>query len=174
MRAALRRASRRRRDATRWVQFLPPALPGIRSRRVNYTGGRMGPRVGRRCMGGIAAALLLFVAGCTDHEALGPKIQAWGTPPPPTELSGTGSILSGTDEITFTFDVKSDLTGSFSALMPSSGATLNTPPGSVTKFRTSSSFCANPANGAEFDAVGQLVEPLSGVDMPVAYTVRAC
>jgi hypothetical protein len=78
--------------------------------------------------------------------------------------------------VTFAFDVKSGpagITGSFSAA-DATPATLNTPPGSFTAFRTSSSFCANPANGAEFDAVGQLIEPTMGTNTPVSYTVKAC
>ena len=38
--------------------------------------------------------------------------------------------------------------------------------------RSSSSFCGNPSQGAEFDAVGHLVEP--DVDVYVTYTVKGC
>src|SRR5207249_9885091 len=44
---------------------------------------------------------------------------------------------------------------------------------SFTGFRSISSFCIDPSHGAEFDAVGHLVEGLT-VDTYVAYTVKGC
>jgi len=128
-----------------------------------------------------AAVALLVVAACTDlRNPESPKLEAWTEPPPETgELRGVGFIGSGTDIQTFGFDVQSmqaRITGLFLGAEPSTSATLITGPTepgtSFTGFRSSSSFCIDPSHGAEFDAVGHLMEP--GVDTYVAYTVKGC
>jgi hypothetical protein len=109
-----------------------------------------------------------------------PKVEAWGAPPPQEgELKGVGFIGSGTDVQGFDFDVqsrKAHISGQFLGVEPSTSATLITDPSEAgtrfTAFRSSSSFCGNPSHGAEFDAVGHLLEP--GVDVYVAYTIKGC
>jgi len=86
----------------------------------------------------------------------------------------------GTDVQTFAFDVRSDASGVkgvFTGRDLGENAMLTTDPladprTSFTAFRSSSSFCSNQSHGAEFDAVGHLVEP--GIDLYVAYTIKAC
>jgi len=128
-----------------------------------------------------ALALLVVVTACNESQnPASPKLEAWGAPPPQTgELRGIGNIGSPPDVQIFGFDVKSmkaRITGLFLGVEPSTSATLITDPDepgtSFTAFRSSSSFCSNPSHGAEFDAVGHLVEPT--VDVHVAYTIKAC
>jgi len=128
-----------------------------------------------------AVALLVAAMACDDsHNPASPKIEAWGTPPPENgELRGVGFIGSGTDIQTFGFDVQSmqaRISGLFLGAEPFTSATLVTGPTeagtSFTGFRSSSSFCIDPSHGAEFDAVGHLVEP--AVDTYVEYTVKGC
>jgi hypothetical protein len=132
----------------------------------------------------IAVALLVVATACQDAQApLAPKLEAWGVPSPQNgQLTGVGSIGSAPDVQFFGFDVKSQqmrITGLFLGAEPSSDATLITdPPGdpatSFTAFRASSSFCSDPSHGAEFDAVGHLVEPSNNVDVYVEYTIKGC
>ena len=128
-----------------------------------------------------AVALLVVVTACSDlQNPQSPKLEAWGAPPPQTgELRGVGFIGSGNDVQTFGFDVQSmsaRITGLFLGAEPSTSATLITGPTepgtSFTAFRSSSSFCSTPSHGAEFDAVGHLVEPT--VNVYVVYTVKGC
>jgi len=130
-----------------------------------------------------AVVALLVVAACNDSQnPLTPKPEAWSQPPAsqPGELFGLGFIGSGTDVQNFAFDVKSQrvrITGLFLGSEPSTSAVLitdpvTTPGTSFTAFRNSSSFCANSSHGAEFDAVGRLLEP--GLDILVTYTVKGC
>jgi len=133
-----------------------------------------------RSVSSAAVALLVVVAACNDlRNPESPKLEAWTAPPETGELRGVGFIGSGTDIQTFGFDVQSmqaRITGLFLGAEPSTSATLitgQTEPGtSFTAFRASSSFCSTPSNGAEFEAVGHLMEP--GVDTYVAYTVKGC
>jgi hypothetical protein len=128
----------------------------------------------RRGASAAAVALLALAGACSDaRNPLGPKLQGWNQPPPPPsgELSGAGTIPSG-GVVTFAFDVKADASGvhgTFTA-HDASGQTLTAT--SFTAFRTSSGFCATSSNGAEFDAVGTLVE--AGVASTVTFTVKAC
>jgi hypothetical protein len=128
-----------------------------------------------------ALALLVVISACNESpNPVNPKLEAWGAPPPQEgELRGVGFIGSGSDVQGFDFDVKSKMariSGVFLGVEPSTSATLITEPSelgtSFTAFRSSSSFCANPSHGAEFDAIGHLLEP--GVDVLVAYTIKGC
>jgi len=139
------------------------------------------PRPFDRSGSAMAVALLLVATACSDYQnPQSPKLEAWGAPPPQTgELRGVGFIGSGTDIQTFGFDVQSmqaRITGLFLGAEPSTSATLITSPTepgtSFTNFRSSSSFCSDASHGAEFDAVGHLVEPT--VNTYVTYTVKGC
>ncbi len=104
---------------------------------------------------------------------------------PPPEITGQGqlgmgSATPGDSVLTFAFDVRADLTGRFTAtdygdIHPSGNpASLTTdhvadPATSITAYRTSSSLCANPSRGVEFDAVGREDEGTL-----VSYTVVVC
>jgi predicted small secreted protein len=129
----------------------------------------------------IAVALLVVATACNDVQGpRSPRLEAWPAPPPSGELSGVGQIGAGTNVQIFAFNVQSDATGikgTFTGRDVGENAQLTTnplvDPGTFfTAFRSSSSFCATPSLGAEFDAVGHLVEP--NVDVYVAYTVKAC
>jgi hypothetical protein len=49
---------------------------------------------------------------------------------------------------------------------------VSQPGTSFTAFRNSSMLCGNSTHGAEFDAVGRLVEP--NLDIFVHYTIKGC
>jgi hypothetical protein len=136
-----------------------------------------------RSVSAAAVVLVVVATACSDvQNPQSPKLEAWGTPPPQTgELRGIGSIGSAPDEQFFGFDVKSQqmrITGLFLGAEPftSTPATLitgPTEPGTgFTAFRSSSSFCSDPSHGAEFDAVGHLVEP--NLNVYVVYTIKGC
>lgn len=108
-----------------------------------------------------------------------------GAPPPP-EMSGQGQLKMGSPTPgnfvqTFAVDVRGDLTGRFtltdySDLYPDgSAASLVTdhstdPATGITAYRNTSSDCADPTRGAEFDAIGRVTN--DGV--LVNYTVELC
>jgi len=110
---------------------------------------------------------------------------AGSTPPPSGRVTGQGQVGTappqpGNDAVTFTFDVRADLTGRFTGtdyqdLHPGGvPATLTTDPvsdpaTSFTAFRSSSNVCADPSRGVEIDATGR--EDTGGV---VAYTLAVC
>jgi len=134
-----------------------------------------------RSVSAAAVALLAVAAACSDaREPLSPKLQAWNQPPPNGRLTGTGEIDPINDIVGFAFDVKADqngITGRFAGEESAQQATLVTDPAadaatSFTAFRSSSTFCSPSSRGAEFDAIGHLVEPM--VDVYVSYTVKAC
>ena len=143
-----------------------------------------------RSVSAAAVVLLVVVTGCNDvQNPQSPKLEAWGAPSPSGSLSGTGFIGSGTptpgnDVQSFTFAVQSDangVKGTFAGHDWGENADLTTDPAAdartfFTAFRTSSSFCSDPSRGAEFDAMGHLVEPtaMPPVDIYVAYTIKAC
>lgn len=137
----------------------------------------MTPSVGRSCLAAAALALLVVAMACNDAQ-FPTKPEALSLPSAQREVTGTGTILVGTSEqTTFAFDVKGDPTGFFTAqdVMNESLNTGPTAPGtSFTALRFSSSFCANPSNGAEFDATGRLVESGVLIDPAVPYTVKVC
>jgi len=105
---------------------------------------------------------------------------------PPPEVSGQGqlgmgSATPGNYVQTFAFDVRADLTGRFTITdysdlypdgAPASMTTdLSTDAAtSITAYRTSSSACADPSRGVEFDAVGRVVND----GAVVSYTVIVC
>ena len=93
------------------------------------------------------------------------------TPPPALEASGQGQIGNGSptpghDVQGFDFDVRSDLTGRFlftdyGEVRPDGSAgTFHVDPSDpgtrFTAFRASSSACADPSRGAEFDGIGRV------------------
>ena len=95
------------------------------------------------------------------------------------EVSGTGQIgpgspTAGSNLQTFTFDVKSDLSGTLTYTDYSIPASLQvgpTFPGTgITAFRTSSNACSDPTKGAEFDGTGQVV----GEAEQLNFTVAVC
>src|SRR5213596_3441981 len=95
------------------------------------------------------------------------------------EVSGTGQIgpgspTAGSNLQTFTFDVKSDLSGTLTYTDYSIPASLQvgpTFPGTgISAFRTSSSACSDPTKGAEFDGTGQVV---GETELP-NFTVAVC
>ncbi len=95
------------------------------------------------------------------------------------EVSGTGQIgpgspTAGSNLQTFTFDVKSDLSGTLTYTDYSIPASLQvgpTFPGTgITAFRTSSNACSDPTKGAEFDGTGQVV----GEAEQLGFTVAVC
>ena len=92
---------------------------------------------------------------------------------------GNGSPTLGSDATTFNFDVRSDLTGRFTAsdyadVHGNQPASLTTDPvadpaTSFTAYRNSSSACSDPTRGVEVDAVGR--EDTGNL---VAYTMTVC
>ena len=95
------------------------------------------------------------------------------------EVSGTGQIgpgspTAGSNLQTFTFDVKSDLSGTLTYTdysIPGSLQVGPTFPGTgITAFRTSSNACSDPTKGAEFDGTGQVV----GEAEQLGFTVAVC
>ena len=95
------------------------------------------------------------------------------------EVSGTGQIgpgspTAGSNLQTFTFDVKSDLSGTLTYTDYSIPASLQVGPTfsgtGITAFRTSSSACGDPTRGAEFDGTGQVV----GEAEQLNFTVAVC
>jgi len=87
---------------------------------------------------------------------------------------GTGSPTAGSNLQTFTFDVKSDLSGTLTYTDYSISGSLQvgpTFPGTgITAFRTSSTACSDPTKGAEFDGTGQVV----GEAEQLNFTVAVC
>jgi len=168
----LRRVRTSRRTVLRTrqpVRVLPQGLPNPSLQE----GSSMKPTISRGASAA-AAALLVLAAACSDaRDPLSPKLQAWNQPPPPQtgEISGTGTIRSG-GVITFSFDVTSDASGVHGRFhaMDASGDMLDA--SSFTGFRSSSSFCATPSHGAEFDAVGPFLD--GGVMSTAHFTVKAC
>ena len=121
-----------------------------------------------------ATATTTFAVSCT------------GSPPPPAgRVTGRGQVGTappqpGNDAVTFDFDVRADLTGRFTGTdyadlhpggVPASLTTDHSsdPETGITAFRSSSSVCADPSRGVEFDATGR--EDTGGV---VAYTLAVC
>jgi len=104
---------------------------------------------------------------------------------PPPEVSGQGQIgmgpaTPGDSVLTFTFDLRADLTGRFTAtdygdIHPSgTPASITTDPAtdpatSITAYRNSSSACGDQSRGVEVDAVGREDE-----GQLVSYTVQLC
>ena len=104
---------------------------------------------------------------------------------PPPEVSGQGQIgmgpaTPGDSVLTFTFDLRADLTGRFTAtdygdIHPSgTPASITTDPAtdpatSITAYRDSSSACGASSRGVEVDAVGREDE-----GQLVSYTVQLC
>src|SRR5437667_199679 len=95
------------------------------------------------------------------------------------EVSGTGQIgagsaTAGSNLQTFTFDVKSDLSGTLTYTDYSISGSLQvgpTFPGTgITALRTSSTACSDPTKGAEFDGTGQVV----GEAEQLNFTVAVC
>src|SRR5205823_974454 len=92
---------------------------------------------------------------------------------------GNGSPTLGSDATTFNFDVRSDLTGRFTAsdyadVHGDHPASLTTDPvadpaTSFTAYRNSSSACSDPTRGVEVDAVGR--EDTGNL---VGYTLTVC
>src|SRR6184192_3953899 len=92
---------------------------------------------------------------------------------------GNGSPTLGSDATTFNFDVRSDLTGRFTAsdyadVHGNQPASLTTDPvadpaTSFTAYRNSSSACSDPTRGVEVDAVGR--EDTGNL---VGYTLTVC
>jgi PKD domain len=126
-------------------------------------------------MGLLATALL--AVGCSD--SFSPRGLAFDVAPMVTEVTGlgqigTGSPSPGNNVQTFTFDVKSDLTGTLTYTDYSIPASLQvgpTFPGTgITAFRTSSTACSDPTKGAEFDGTGQVV----GETELLNFTVAVC
>jgi hypothetical protein len=130
----------------------------------------MGRTIGRSIMAA-SVALLAVATACNDAQnPQSPRINAWAGGQT-SEISGLGSIPTG-GVVSFDFDVTSDETGvhgSFSAA-DASGNTLNGT--SFSNYESSSSFCATPSNGAEFDGVGTLFD--LGVTSTAHYHVKAC
>jgi len=109
-------------------------------------------------------------------------------PPTLSELAGngaigTGSPTPGSDYQTFTFDVKSDNTGTLKftdyGTVRSDGSvgTLTVDPATdpatgITAFRTSSPACAAGVPGAEFDGMGR--EDAAGGGGLLSFTVIGC
>ena len=105
---------------------------------------------------------------------------------PPPDVTGQGqlgmgSATPGNYVQTFDFDVRADLTGrltvtDYSDLYPDgTPGSMTTDPSrdaatSITAYRTSSSACADPSRGVEFDAVGRVVND----GAIVSYTVIVC
>ena len=95
------------------------------------------------------------------------------------EVSGTGQIGSGSPTPgsnlqTFTFDVRSDLSGTLTYTDYSKSASVQVGPAfpgtGITAFRTSSNSCTDPTKGAEFDGVGQV----TGATGLLNFTVAVC
>jgi len=92
---------------------------------------------------------------------------------------GNGSPTLGSDATTFNFDVRSDLTGRFTAsdyadVHGNQPASLTTDPvadpaTSFTAYRNSSSACSDPTRGVEVDAIGR--EDNGSL---VGYTLTVC
>src|SRR2546429_599234 len=92
---------------------------------------------------------------------------------------GNGSPTLGRDATTFTFDVRSDLPGRFTAtdyadVHGDHPASLTTDPGadpatSFTAYRNNSSACSDPTRGVEVDAVGR-----EDTGTLVGYTLTVC
>ena len=92
---------------------------------------------------------------------------------------GNGSPTLGSDATTFNFDIRSDLTGRFTAsdyadVHGNQPASLTTDPvadpaTSFTAYRNSSSACSDPTRGVEVDAVGR--EDNGSL---VGYTLTVC
>ncbi len=92
---------------------------------------------------------------------------------------GNGSPTLGSDATTFNFDVRSDLTGRFTAtdyadVHGDHPASLTTDPvadpaTSFTAYRNSSSACSDPTRGVEVDAVGR-----EDTGTLVGYTLTVC
>jgi hypothetical protein len=138
-------------------------------------------RTFERCGAAAAAALVALATACSDATGpRSPKIEAVTVSV--LEVTGTGFIQGGpgANRQTFAFDVQSTgtgISGRFTGTDVQENATLTTDPvldprTSFRALRGSSSFCNTPSHGAEFDAVGHLVEP--GIDLYVDYTVKAC
>ena len=113
------------------------------------------------------------------------SVSCAAAPPPAGRVTGRGQVGTaapqpGNNVQTFDFDVRADLTGRFTGTdysdLHAGGvpATLTTdhssdPETGITAFRSSSSVCADPSRGVEFDATGR--EDTGGV---VAYTLAVC
>ena len=134
-------------------------------------------------LGPLAAALL--AAGCSG--SVGPQAPRFDTAPTVVRITGLGQIGTGSpspgDNVqTFNFDVRSDLTGSLkfsdysTVRADGSVGTLTVDPTdaatAITAFRTSSSACSDPSNGAEFDGTGR--EDAGGGGGLLGFTVVAC
>src|SRR2546426_797460 len=133
--------------------------------------------------GPLAAALL--AAGCSD--SVGPQAPRFDMAPTVVRITGlgqigTGSPSPGNNVQTFNFDVRSDLTESLTfsdySIVRADGSvgTLTVDPTdaatAITAFRTSSSACSDPSNGAEFDGTGR--EDAGGGGGLLGFTVVAC
>ena len=134
--------------------------------------------------GPLAAALL--AAGCSD--SVGPQAPRFDTAPTVVRITGlgqigTGSPSPGNNVQTFNFDARSDLTGSLKfsdySIVRADGSvgTLTVDPTTdpataITAFRTNSSACSDPSNGAEFDGTGR--EDAGGGGELLGFTVVAC
>src|SRR5256712_13451052 len=134
-------------------------------------------------LGPLAAALL--AAGCSD--SVGPQAPRFATAPTVVRITGlgqigTGSPSPGNSVQTFAVARRSDLTGrlTFSdySIVRAAGSvgTLTADPTDaatgITAFRTSSSACSDPSNGAEFDGSGR--EDAGGGGGLLGFTVVAC
>src|SRR3989442_770556 len=127
----------------------------------------------------------LLAAGCRD--SVSPRTPAFDTAPTVVRITGLGQIGTGAPSPgnnvqTFDFDVRSDLTGrlTFSdySIVRADGSvgSLTVDPTdaatAITAFRTSSSACSDPSNGAEFDGTGR--EDAAGGGGLLGFTVVAC
>jgi hypothetical protein len=130
------------------------------------------------------SAVALLAAGCRD--SVSPRTAAFDTAPTSgVELSGNGQVgpgvpTPGSDLQTFTFDVKSNMTGTLRYTdysIPHADGTPTTlhidpaafPATGITGFRTTSTACADPTKGAEFDGHSEVEgEPGVFVDITVA------
>ena len=135
-------------------------------------------------LGPLAAALL--AAGCSG--SVGPQAPRFDTAPTVVRITGlgqigTGSPSPGNNVQTFNFDARSDLTGSLKfsdySIVRADGSvgTLTVDPTTdpataITAFRTNSSACSDPSNGAEFDGTGR--EDAGGGGELLGFTVVAC
>jgi hypothetical protein len=125
-------------------------------------------------------AITLFAAGCSEFVApvtedpLDPQFSEVGPQPAIRGVGaiGTGAPTAGSDRQEFDFDVSSNLTGHLAYRDWRISATITVdgdPATMISAFRETSSLCANPADGAEFDGTGRLQ-----TGAYASFTVVAC
>ena len=145
------------------------ALSGVAS---NCTVGGANPRTVTVPSGGTATTTFSVSCAATGGGGGSGEVIGQGQ-------IGNGSPTLGSDATTFNFDVRSDLTGRFTAtdyadVHGDHPASLTTDPvadpaTSFTAYRNSSSACSDPTRGVEVDAVGR--EDTGNL---VGYTLTVC